>query len=81
MTAPDTWALPEVKRRLLAGQRLTQADMLAVTDGCAWRLAAAIHHLRKRGWDIRTTENAGGCAVYWLPHAEIQRLRAEGVAA
>ncbi|RMG35447.1 MAG: hypothetical protein D6720_07170 [Gammaproteobacteria bacterium] len=81
MTPMDTWCLPEVKRRLLVGERVTQADMLAITGGRAWRLAAAVYYLRKRGWDIRTTENASGCAVYHLPPNEIARLRSEGVAA
>jgi len=81
MTSKDTWALPEVKRRLLAGHRITQSDMLRATNGRAWRLSAAVHYLRHaRGWDIATTKDASGCAVYWLPHSEIQRLRAEEAA-
>ncbi len=81
-TPQDTWALPEVKRRLLAGHHITQSDMLAATEGCAWRLSAAIHYLRHaRGWGIASRTGADGCAVYWLPADEIARLRAEGVAA
>ncbi len=81
-TLQDTWALPEVKRRLLAGERITQSDMLAATKGRAWRLSAAIYYLRHRhGWGIVSRTGADGCAVYWLPADEIARLRAEGVAA
>lgn len=81
MSSTDTWALPEVKRRLLAGNRVTQADMLKATQGRAWRLSAAIYHLRKRGWNIITTMDAHKVAHYRLPHKEIQRLRQKEAAA
>ena len=82
MSSKDTWALPLVRRRLLAGERLTQADMLAATNGRAWRLSAAIYYLRHRlGWGIVSRTGANGCAVYWLPADEIARLRAAEVAA
>ena len=78
MSTKDTWALPIVKARLLAGERLTQANMLAATGGRAWRLSAAIHYLRHRkGWEIVTTLDGSRVAHYHLPPREIARIRAE----
>lgn len=78
MSTQDTWALPIVKARLLAGERLTQADMLAATGGRAWRLSAAIHYLRhNKGWGIVTILDDAHVAHYHLPPREIARIRAE----
>jgi len=80
MSRQDTWCLPEVKRRLLSGQRITQAAMIEATQGRAWRLSAAIHYLRRsQGWGIASIKGRHGWAEYWLPHAEIQRLRSQGM--
>ena len=76
MTPSDTWALTTVKRWLLEGRRFTQADLLEATGGHAWRLSAAIWHLRHYSkWDVLSETQADGCALYWLSRAEIRRIR------
>jgi len=75
----NTRALSLVKQRLLNGEHIDQPSMLEQTDGVAWRLSAAIYSLGKEGWNIARYDLPSKVRVYYLPHAEIQRIKAEGL--
>ena len=70
----NTWSLPLLKRLLLDGERVTQAQMLERTGGRAWRLSAAVYYLSRHGWDISRTDGPGGIREYFLTPRERQRI-------
>lgn len=77
-TNRSTWALPLLKKKLLSGGHVTQAEMLEATDGRGWRLSAAIFYLNHNlQWRIERYDDPHGFRHYHLEPEEIQRIRAE----
>lgn len=68
-------------KHLLTGTKVSTNSFFKDTGH--WRLPAYIHYLRKAyAWHIKTEmekEPTTGkrCAHYWLPHAEIERIKNE----